>query len=78
MITRRRWCHDQTVSTVTLRPMTEAEFAGFRQATARAFSDELVATGGWSPEEALERSCRAAPSCCPRGRRRQVRKDLGG
>ena len=30
-----RRCHHRAASTVTLRPMTEAEFVGFRQATAR-------------------------------------------
>jgi ribosomal protein S18 acetylase RimI-like enzyme len=55
------------VSTVTLRPMTEAEFARFRQATARAFADELVATGGWSREEALERALQGSAELLPQG-----------
>jgi ribosomal protein S18 acetylase RimI-like enzyme len=55
------------VSTVTLRPMTEAEFAQFRQATARAFADELVATSGWSPEEALERALQGSAELLPQG-----------
>ncbi len=55
------------MGTVTLRPMTEAEFADFRQATARAFADELVASGGWSPEEALERSLQGSAELLPQG-----------
>jgi len=60
-------CHDRAVSTVTLRPMTDAEFAEFRAATARAFADELVATGGWSPEEALERALQGSAELLPQG-----------
>ena len=60
-------CHHRAVSTVTLRPMTEAEYAGFRQATARAFADELVATGGWSPEEALDRALEGSAELLPQG-----------
>src|SRR3712207_7871813 len=56
------------VSTVTLRPMTDAEFAEFRSATARAFADEMVATGGWSPEEALERALQGSAELLPQGR----------
>jgi ribosomal protein S18 acetylase RimI-like enzyme len=56
------------VSTVTLRPMTDAEFAGFRSATARAFADEMVATGRWSPEEALERALQGSAELLPQGR----------
>ena len=47
--------------------MTEAEFAEFRQATARAFADELVATGGWPPEEALERALQGSAELLPQG-----------
>ena len=56
------------MSPVTLRPMTDAEFAEFRSATARAFADELVATGGWSPEEALERALEGSAELLPQGR----------
>jgi len=56
------------VGTVTLRPMTEAEFAEFRAATARAFADELVAMGGWSAEEALERALQGGAELLPQGR----------
>lgn len=60
-------CHHRAVSTVTLRPMTEAEYAEFRQTTARAFADELVATGGWSPEEALDRALQGSAEFLPQG-----------
>ena len=56
------------MGTVTLRPMTEAEFADFQQATARAFADELVAMGGWSAEEALERALQGSAELLPQGR----------
>ena len=55
------------MGTVTLRPVTEAEFTEFRQATARAFADELVATGGWSPEAALERALQGNAELLPQG-----------
>ena len=48
--------------------MTDAEFADFRQATARAFADELVAMGGWSAEEALERARQGSAELLPQGR----------
>ena len=56
------------MGTVTLRPMTEAEFADFQQATARAFADELVAMGGWSAEEALEQALQGSAELLPQGR----------
>ena len=48
--------------------MTDAEFAEFRSATARAFADEMMATGGWSPEEALERALQGSVEHLPQGR----------
>jgi hypothetical protein len=56
------------VSTVTLRPMTDAEFAGFRSAATRAHADELAATGGWPAEEALERAQQDSAELLPQGR----------
>jgi ribosomal protein S18 acetylase RimI-like enzyme len=48
--------------------MTETEFAEFRIATARAFADELVATGGWSSEEAFQRALQGSAELLPQGR----------
>jgi ribosomal protein S18 acetylase RimI-like enzyme len=56
------------VSTVTLRPMTDAEFAAFRSAATRAYADELAATHGWPAEEALERARQDSAELLPRGR----------
>jgi ribosomal protein S18 acetylase RimI-like enzyme len=56
------------VSPVTLRPMTDAEFAAFRSAATRAHADELAAAGGWPAEEALERAQQDSAELLPRGR----------
>ena len=56
------------MSTVTLRPMTDAEFAAFRSAATRAYADELAATNGWPAEEALERAQQDSAQLLPQGR----------
>ncbi|WP_211517209.1 GNAT family N-acetyltransferase [Geodermatophilus africanus] len=59
---------------ITVRPMTEAEFAGWQDDLARAYADEQVQSGNWAPGEALARAREAArrgshrggthPGCC--------------
>ena len=56
------------MSTVSLRPMTDAEFAAFRSAATRAHADELAAAGGWPAGEALERAQQDSAELLPQGR----------
>jgi ribosomal protein S18 acetylase RimI-like enzyme len=43
-------------SVVTLRPMTDEEFAAYRPRLAREYAEEHVQAGNWTPDEALGKS----------------------
>ena len=53
---------------ITLRPMTEAEFAEWQDVLARAYADEQVQSGNWAPEEALDRAREDSATRLPQGR----------
>lgn len=50
-----------------LRPMTEAEFAAWREQTVPAYAADKVAAGQWTPAESLALSAAAYDELLPRG-----------
>ncbi|BCB77640.1 GNAT family N-acetyltransferase [Phytohabitans flavus] len=52
---------------LSVRPMTQAEFAQWRYAIARRFADSKVAAGSWAAETALERALTANDALLPDG-----------
>jgi ribosomal protein S18 acetylase RimI-like enzyme len=57
----------QETSMPTLRPMTQTEFAAWRDAVIPAYAADKVASGQWSPEESLELSKQETEALLPRG-----------
>ena len=53
---------------ITVRPMTEDEFAAWQDVLARAYADEQVQAGNWAPEEALDRAREDSATRLPQGR----------
>ena len=53
---------------ITVRAMTDAEFAGWQEALARAYADDQVRAGNWAPDEALDRAREDSAARLPRGR----------
>lgn len=51
-----------------MRPMTEAEFAGWQDDLARGYAEEQVQSGNWVPEEALDRAREDSATRLPQGR----------
>ena len=60
-------CDDHRVSTLTLRPMTEPEYAAWRLAVSQAYAEDLVAGGTWAPEDAVPRALRDTDELLPQG-----------
>jgi ribosomal protein S18 acetylase RimI-like enzyme len=52
---------------VSVRPMTEPEFAEWQRAIARAYADEQVAAGNWQRDDALERALEGNATLLPQG-----------
>jgi ribosomal protein S18 acetylase RimI-like enzyme len=50
------------MSTVSLRPLTEEEYAGYRARAVPLYADELVRSKGFSPEEAEKNSATTFPA----------------
>ena len=53
---------------ITVRPMTEAEFAEWQDVLARAYADEQAQSGNWAPAEALDRAREDSATRLPQGR----------
>ncbi len=53
---------------ITVRPMTDAEFAEWQDDLARAYADDQVRAGNWAPDEALDRARQSNAALLPRGR----------
>jgi ribosomal protein S18 acetylase RimI-like enzyme len=53
---------------ITVRPMTQAEFAEWQDVLALAYADEQVQSGNWEPEEALDRAREDSATRLPQGR----------
>ena len=51
----------------TLRPMTEAEFAGWLPATIAEYAAQKVESGSWAAEESPERSTKEYADLLPQG-----------
>ena len=51
----------------TLRPMTEAEYAGWLPATITEYAAQKVEAGSWAAEEAQERSAKECAGLLPQG-----------
>jgi ribosomal protein S18 acetylase RimI-like enzyme len=56
-----------TMSEVTLRVMTPAEFATWQQQIAEAYAEEQVSVGNWSADEALELALASNAESLPQG-----------
>jgi len=52
---------------LTIREMTKNEFDQWRDDVVRAFADEQVAAGNWSPAEAMELAAKANDALLPDG-----------
>ena len=53
---------------ITVRAMTEAEFAQWQDVLAEAYADEQVQSGNWAPDEALDRARESNATLLPLGR----------
>ena len=53
---------------ITVRAMTQAEFAEWQDVLARAYADEQVQVGNWAPDEALDRARADSAERLPQGR----------
>src|SRR3712207_3441389 len=53
---------------MTVRVMTDDEFAAWQDVLARAYADDQVQAGNWAPDEALDRARESNATLLPRGR----------
>jgi GNAT superfamily N-acetyltransferase len=53
---------------MTVRAMTETEFAAWQDVLAHAYADEQVASGNWAADEALDRARADSAARLPQGR----------
>ena len=60
--------HDRRMPEITVRAMTEAEFAQWQDVLAEAYADEQVQSGNWAPDEALHRAREDSATRLPQGR----------